>query len=336
MKSFIIVMVLILAGISLHAGESVQNAESNGLENLLSDIKSGKAVEPQRIVTALKAYYAPLDKDADVAVTLRLTPVFVLLNNHYDTYKSIVISMYTDKSNHNLLRLPMLNVIKYHRDDATALNAVKAVFADQSDDSFVVAKSGELLAKMGIDISKEVEKRYPASTDDSKSLYAKILAHFKPGSSRAMIERDMDNETDGNKKIRLIRAFADTGIDDDYVINKLEDMLYNTLPKSHFHPVEQDIISVGIVMHIARSSRDDRFYRLIEIAGNNSLYFDTRRTALSKIYFGLQKNTTANKADIKIRLQKLSKDILANPKAFKDERYQNLLNDDVLQIINSL
>jgi hypothetical protein len=90
------------------------------------------------------------------------------------------------------------------------------------------------------------------------------------------------------------------------------------------------------VYNIARSNRDDRFNKLIDIASTSTFREGTRLSALIELYFELESNTTADKSDIKIRLEQLSKDILSSPNDFKDERYQNLLNDEVLQIINLL
>jgi len=155
-------------------------------------------------------------------------------------------------------------------------------------------------------------------------------------SSRESIEQKMDNATKINKKIRFIIAFADTGINDDYVVNKLEDMLYHTIPNSTFHPTAKELISVGLVMHLARSNRDDRFLKLVEIAFNNHFSFDTRGTALQKLAYYLPQNKTVNKNDIKVRLQQLSKDILSSPNDFQNEKYQEMLYGDVLKVIKIL
>lgn len=306
------------------------------LEEILSKIENGEKVAPDVMVATFKAYYAKFDANANVAITLQLTPIFHLLKNNYEQYKAVILQMYSNSKNHQLLRLPMLELIGYHLDDSTSLNAVQAVFSDESDNSFVVAKSGDLLAKKGIDISDEVEKRYPTSTDASKSIYAKLLAFFKPNSSRAMIENDMDAETDVMKKIKLILAFAQTGINDDYVVNKLEDMLYNTIPNSNFHPTAKELISVGLVMRLAESSRDDRFLKLIKIASHNLFTYTARATALDELYYRLPKNTTVNKSDMKARLQQLSQQILSSPNDFKDAEDAELLNKEVLKVINIL
>ncbi|MEA2029691.1 MAG: hypothetical protein U9N49_12050 [Campylobacterota bacterium] len=155
-------------------------------------------------------------------------------------------------------------------------------------------------------------------------------------SSRESIEQKMDNATKINKKIRFIIAFADTGINDDYVINKLEDMLYHTIPNSSFSASAKEIISIGLVMRLSESNRDDRFLKLVKIASNNSFSFDTRSTALDELYFDLPPNTTIDKSDIKARLQQLSKDILSSPNDFKNEAYQKMLYEDVLKIIQIL
>jgi len=154
--------------------------------------------------------------------------------------------------------------------------------------------------------------------------------------SRETIERKMDNETDINKKIKLIVYFADTGINDDYVVNKLEDMLYNTIPNSTFHHTAKDLISIGLVMHLARSNRDDRFLKLVKIASNKHFSFDTRWIALRKLYYYLPQNTTVDKSDIKARLQQLSQQILSSPNDFKDKDYQEMLYEDVLKVIQTL
>jgi len=109
--------------------------------------------------------------------------------------------------------------------------------------------------------SKEIEKRYPTSDGIVKPYYAKILALLKPNESRTMIEKDMDNEMEGNRKIKLISAFAKTGINDDYVINKLMDMIYNTIPNSHFHPFEKELFSSAVIYSLAKS------INLIEMIG---------------------------------------------------------------------
>jgi len=154
--------------------------------------------------------------------------------------------------------------------------------------------------------------------------------------SRETIERKMDNETDINKKIKLIVYFSDTGINDDYVVNKLEDMLYNTIPNSTFHHTAKDLISIGLVMHLARSNRDDRFLKLVKIASNKHFSYDTRGTALQKLTYYLPQNTTVDKNDMKARLQQLSQQILSSPNDFKDKDYQEMLYEDVLKVIQTL
>ncbi len=311
------------------------NGDANiTIDDLLSDINSSKNIKPKVLVDTIKAYYAQFDANVNVAITLQLVPVFHLLHNNYDYYKDVILDMYSDKNNHRLLRLPMLNIIEYHLDDTASLDAVKAVFADKSDDSLIVGQSAELLAQKRVDISQEVERRYPNSDDVSKPYYARILALFRPNSSREMIERDMDSEMEGNKKIKLISAFAKTGIDDDYVINKLMDLLYVTIPNSHFHPTEKEIISVGITMDLANSTRDDRFMRLIDIASNSMFSEGTRANALIHLYFQLESNTTVDKSAIKVRLQQLSQDILSSNQL--EEHEKSFLNENVVQILDIL
>ncbi|MEA2028389.1 MAG: hypothetical protein U9N49_05390, partial [Campylobacterota bacterium] len=306
------------------------------LEEILSKIENGEKVAPDVVVATFKAYYAKFDANANVAITLQLTPIFLLLKDNYEYYKAVILQMYSNTKNHKLLRLPMLELIGYHLDDSASLDTVKAVFSNESDNSFIVAKSAKLLAKKGIDISTEVEKRYPTSTDASKSIYAQLLAFFKPRSSRAVIERDMDNETEVNQMNSLINAFVKTGINDDYVVIKLENMLYHTIPNSDFHPVEKEVLSVGIVIDLAASNRDDRFFKLVKIASNNLFSYTTRSVALRKLSYYLPSNATVDKNDMKARLQQLSQDILSSPNDFQNEKYQELLNKKVLKVINIL
>ena len=305
------------------------------IDQLINKIENNEIITPELIVFSLKAYYKKFNEDSHVAMAIPLSPIFILLYNNYDKYKSIILDMYRDKTNHQFLRLPMLELIEYHLDDTASLDTVKKVFFDTSDDSLVVGKSAKVLSKKGIDISEDVEKRYPNSDEISKPIYAKILASLKPSSSRAMIEKDMDNEKEGNNKIKLIGAFAQTGINDDYVVNKLENMLYNTIP-INYDDLEAEIISVAIIMNLGESNRDDRFVKLIDIATSSLFSLITRASALDELYFGLPKSTTINKDDIKFRLQKLSQKILSSANDFKDEAYQNLLNEQVLDVINIL
>ncbi len=304
------------------------------ISNLLLNISNGEKVEPIVIKNSFKEYYAQFDKDVNIAITLKLTPIFHLLKDNYEYYKDMILEIYQDKTNHKLLRLPMLEIIGYHLNDKASLDSLKNVFANENDNSTILGQTAKLLAKKGVDISEEVEKRYPSSDGIVKTYYAKILALFKPNESRAMIEKDMDSEMDGNKKIKLISAFAKTGINDDYVINKLMDMLYNTIPNSNFHPVEKDIISIAITINLAKSNRDDRFKKLVDIASNSTFDEDTRSTALDELYYQLPKNKTIDKSDIKIRLQQLSKDILNSDILRKSTK--EYLNDGVIQILDTL
>ena len=304
------------------------------IDDVLSDINSSKSIEPKVLVDTLKAYYAQFDADVNVAITLKLTPIFILLNENYITYKSIILDMYTDKNNHKLLRLPMLEFISDHMDDKESLDALIKVFNDKKDDSLILGKTAKTLIKSGIDISKEVSKRYPTSNSTLKTYYAKILAYFNPKEAREMIEKDMDSEIEGNRKIKLISAFAKTGIDDDYVIDKLMDLLYITIPNSHYHPVEKEIISVAITINLGRSTRDDRFMKLIDIASNGIFSEITRSTALDKLYFDLPTNTTVDKSAIKVRLQQLSQDILSSTLLREDQK--SYLNKSILKILDSL
>jgi len=155
-------------------------------------------------------------------------------------------------------------------------------------------------------------------------------------SSRESIEQKMDNATEVNQMNRLINAFVKTGINDDYIVNKLEDMLYNTIPNSHFHPVEQEVLSVGLVMDLGASNRDDRFLKLVKIASNNSFSYTTRSVALDELYYDLPKNTTIDKDNLKARLQQISQDILSSPNDFKNKKYQEMLNEDVLNVVKIL
>ena len=325
---------MLLDDITLSGMKQNDTNQTLALEETLTKISNGEKIAPNIVVNTLNTYYAQFEANTNVAITLKLTPIFHLLNSNYNYYKDVIIKMYQDKKSHQLLRLPMLQLLGYHLDDTASLDAIKAVFAEKNDDSLIVGKSAKLLTKKGINISKEVEKRYPTSDDVSKPIYAKILAFFKPNSSRAMIEQDMDSETDGNKKIKLIRAFAQTGINDDDVVNKLEDMIYNTIPNSTYHDVEKEIISTGIIMHLARSNRDDRFDKLIDIASTSSFSEGTRSDALTDLYAQLQSNTIVDKKRIKNRLEKLSQDINSSQTLKQHEK--DYLNKNIMQIINSL
>jgi hypothetical protein len=304
------------------------------LDKLLTDISNGEKVTSIAVKAALKEYYSNFDKDVNIAITLQLTPIFHLLNNNYDYYKDTIIDIFENKDNHKLLRLPMLEIIGYHLDDKKSLDSVTKIFLDKDNESsLILGKSARILSKNNINISKELMDRYPTSDGMLKLDYANILALLKPNISRDMIEKDMDSEIDGNNKIKLIIAFSRTGINDDYVVNKLMDMLYNIIPNSHLHPIEQEIIQLGLVMRLSESNRDDRFIKLIDIASNSKFDFDTRLVALQELSFDLPTNTTIDKNEMKIRLKQLSKDILSSPSSFKDKRYQDILNNKVINTL---
>ncbi len=254
--------------------------------------------------------------------------------NNYDFYKNIILKIYEDTNSHNLLRLPMLEIISYNLDDNASLNSLQKVFSNKNDNSLILGKTAKNLAKKGVDISKEVEERYPSSDGIVKPYYAKILALAKPNSARVIIEKDMDREMEGNRKIKLISAFAKTGINDDYVINKLMDMIYNTIPNSQFHPFEKELFSSVIVYNISRSNKDDRFTKLIDIASTSTFREGTRTSALSELYFQLESNKTVDKSDIKIRLEQLIEDIQSSATLGKQEK--KYLADETLQILNIL
>ena len=303
------------------------------ISDLILNISNGEKVEPIVIKNSFKEYYAQFDKDVNIAITLKLTPIFILLNDNYEYYKEIIIEMFEDRNSHQFLRLPMLEILSNHIKDKEALNSIKKIFDTKTDDSLIVGKTAKILSKNGIDISKEVENRYPNSKGVLKGYYAKILAISQPQKSRAMIEKDMDNEMDGNKKIKLISAFAKTGINDDYVVNKLMDMLYNTIPNSNFNSFEKELFSDAILYALSKSNRDDRFNKLLDMASNSIFSLTTRASALDELYYQLPKNKTIDKSDIKIRLQQLSQDILSS-NLLKNEK--NYLNGFVIKILNNL
>ena len=204
-----------------------------------------------------------------------------------------------------------------------------------------IEKTNGLIAKYytnenfrGIPEISKVEKRYPTSDGIVKTYYARILALFKPNKSREIIEKDMDAEIEGNRKIKLISAFAKTGINDDYVVNKLENMLYNTIPNSTYHDVEKEIISISITINLAKSNRDDRFDKLINIASTSSFSEGTRANALIDLYAQLQSNTTVDKNHIKSRLEQLSQDI--NSSQILEQNEKDFLNTNIMQIMNNL
>jgi uncharacterized membrane-anchored protein YjiN (DUF445 family) len=204
-----------------------------------------------------------------------------------------------------------------------------------TDGNATVTISGNVdTTKKGINISQEVESRYPSADAILKSFYVKILAFFNPISARTIIEQDMDNETEVNQMISLLRAFSATGINDDYVVNKLEEMIYHTIPNSNFHPVEKEVLSTGIAIDLAKSNRDDRFDKLIDIAATTSFSDITRATALSELYCQLESDTTADKSHIKSRLEQLRQDVGSSQTLKQDEK--DFLDEHIMQILNSL
>jgi hypothetical protein len=113
-------------------------------------------------------------------------------------------------------------------------------------------------------------------------------------------------------------------------------MLYHTIPNSDFHPVEKEVLSVGIVIDLAASNRDDRFLKLVKIASNNLFSYTTRSVALRKLSYYLPSNATVDKNDLKTHLQQLSQQILSSPNDYKDKDYQEMLYKDVLKVIQIL
>ena len=85
---------------------------------------------------------------------------------------------------------------------------------------------------------------------------------------------------------------------------------------------------------MAKSNRDDRFDKLIDIASTSNFSEGTRANALIHLYFKLQSNTTANQNHIKSRLEQLSQDI--NSSQTLEQHEKDFLNINIMQIINSL
>ncbi len=149
--------------------------------------------------------------------------------------------------------------------------------------------------------------------EETESYYTRILTIFDATQSREVIEKEMENETDWIRKSRLIQAFAATGIDDDYVIGKLEEMLFHTIPSSGvFCTSEKEMLSRQIVQVLVKSARDDVYLKMVEIASDDQFDFYTRSAALDGLCHGLLKHTEIDKRDLKDHLQKLSEDLLSS------------------------
>jgi|GEM_PF-2759706 len=302
------------------------------LDELITNISNGDKVTPIEVKSTLKEYYSNFDKDVNIAVTLQLTPIFHLLNNNYDYYKDTIIDIFENKNNHELLRLPMIEIMGYHLDDKESLDSVTKIFLDKDgESSLILGETARTLAKNNINISKELLNRFPNSDNISTKLYGKALAYLKVKDAKDSIEYSMDSSNDINVKSSLIQSFTDIDPNDEYGIEKLEDMIYNTIPNSQFSDLDKDILSIQAVIALAKSDKSEVYDKLIDIASNSKFYLDTRSIALDHLY---NRPTTLNTATRVDRFKKLLQEIGTSSLLNQEEK--DYLSSGVIKNLNSL
>ena len=278
--------------------KSPKSIKSMTLDDALKDTNNGKKIEPKILAKVLNDYFSSFDKDVNIAVTLKLTPIFHLLNNNYAYYKSIILEMFRDKDNHELLRLPMLEIIANHFEYEESLKNVKDVFLDENgESSLMLGKSAKALAKNKVDISKELLDRYSGAEDVAKNFYAKSFAYLKTKEAMDMIESDIDEIKDVSIKSSLIQSFTDIEPNSKQIIEKLRYMIDNSIPKSNFNDSEKEVFMVQSIVALSKSDNSEVYEKyLIDIASNNQISLSARATALDS-YYNLPMNIDKSKVE---------------------------------------
>lgn len=313
--------------------KSPKSIKSMTLDEVLKDTNNGKKVEPKILVKVLNDYFSNFDNDVNIAVTLKLTPIFHLLNNNYAYYKSVILEMFRGKENHELLRLPMLEIIANHFEDEESLKNVKEVFLDESgESSLMLGKSAKALAKNKIDISEKLLDRYSGAEDVAKNFYAKSFAYLKTKEAMDMIESDIDDIEDISIKSSLIQSFTDIEPNSEQVIAKLRDMIDNSIPKSNFNNSEKEIFMVQSIVALSKSNNNEIYEKhLIDIASNNKMSLSARATALDS-YYGLP--TNIDKSKVEKSLLTLLDNLESSKSSTNDEK--EYLGTKIEEILNTL
>jgi len=314
--------------------KSPKSTKSITLDDILRDTNNGKKIKPKILVKVLNDYFSNFDKDVNIAVTLKLTPIFHLLNNNYAYYKSVILEMFRGKENHELLRLPMLEIIANHFEDEESLENVKDVFLDESgESSLMLGKSAKELAKNKVDISKELLDRYSGAEDVAKNFYAKSFAYLKTKEAMDMIESDIDNIDDVSIKSSLIQSFTDIEPNNEQVIEKLKDIIDNFIPKSDFDNTEKEILMVQSIVALSKSN-DKEIYenKLLEIASNSQVSLSARATALDS-YYSLPKNIDKGKV-VKGLTSLLSNTRSSKSSNKEEQEYLSSKIEEILNILN--
>jgi len=272
------------------------------LDELLAKIKQGVKVEPKVVKKILLDYYAQFDSDADVAITLKLTPLFVFLNDNYTYYKNMILKLYEEKEKHELLRLPMLQIIGNHIQDKESQDTVMEVFMDKDGESkLVLGYSAKVLAKNKIDISKELLKRYSNSSDIEKKFYARSFGYLKTKEALNLIEEDLNNINDVAIKSSLLQSYSSIDPNNEQVINKLEEYKEN-ISEQQGDKIEKEILSVQTIMAMSKSTKPDVYEKIIAIAFDDKQSIHVRAEAIISM-FNLP--STVDKAMIINKLHKL-------------------------------
>jgi hypothetical protein len=274
------------------------------VREFLLDIENGKAVSSEEIRKILRYYFS--NKDMHISSTLKFTGLYHFLNKNYYQYSGVIIELFLNKQNSDLIRLPMLEIISEHLNDQESLSVVKSEFLDKNNNSLILGKTAKALSKYGVDVSKELVDRYPNASLEEKRYYAKSFSYLNYNGAVKLIEEDIDRDIDVNIKASLIKSYADFSKDNEVVVNKLSEMINIDIPNSDYSNIEKEILLIQAVMGLSKSKTNMAYDELFSILSNKKIGVRVRSTALDSFHaipYFLDKEKVRN------NLTKLSSDI---------------------------
>jgi hypothetical protein len=243
--------------------------------------------------------------------SLFIAPIFHSLDRRYETYETVVLSLFRDPSAVTMLRAAMLELVDAHWDRPASRQELRAMFERGAADGALQGRVALALAYRGEKIGDALIERYPAASAEDKYCYAQALAALGRRDAARLLREDAVQMQNVPLRSAALTALIKLDAASTQTDRLVQDAIRAAKPMALLDRSATDFDNERIAMHaveaIGRLAGAGSRGKLLSIAGDEAIAVDVRLTALESLAPSVATMAKADRAALSDQLAELER-----------------------------
>lgn len=263
--------------------------------DVFKKVKDKEKIDPNYLMNWLITFYETFGIDDPAMAGIYVSSVLQYLNDNYEKYQDIILSIISDEKLNSPVKLAMIDVSKGNFSSRESKVYRSAFMNDTS--AVIRGRTAFVLSENGVDISKNILGRMPCQNHKEEFYYYLSLGNFKSIDIFKRIKNEIKNKELNRKNSKIFSSMLY------YIDNTLShedekrEIIDTILEKKYSgsNQIYGESVKIECINSLSKIGLEKDIENLLNISSNNSFSPDVRITSLHGLLLNLSKFTDKNK-----------------------------------------